>query len=132
MTDFIVSYLDGNGESIHMELPASTLIGATTQAGELLKSFLNRFSVIELEDYTEEEKLVLVRTKLNKSGYGTTDIAVADIARRCRGVSGTIETFVRVVADMALMMDEKIVTEAMTAEYFDMQEIDAIGLNKND
>ncbi len=132
MTDFAVSYLDEAGESVHVDLPVFTLIGATTQAGELLKPFLNRFAVIELEDYTEDEKMILVRAKLDKLGYGATDAAVADIARRCRGVPRTIETFVRGVIDMALMMDEKTITEAMTAEYFNMHEIDALGLNKND
>ena len=132
MTDFAVSYLNEAGESVHVDLPVFTLIGATTQAGELLKPFLNRFAVIELEDYTEEEKMILVRAKLDKLGYSATELAIADIARRCRGVPRTIETFVRGVIDIALMMDEKTITEAMTAEYFDMHEIDGLGLNKND
>ena len=132
MTDFSVSYLDEAGESVHVDLPVFTLIGATTQAGELLKPFLNRFAVIELEDYTEDEKKILVRAKLDKLGYQATEEAIAAIALRCRGVPRTIETFVRGVIDIALMMDEKVITEAMTAEYFDMHEIDALGLNKND
>jgi Holliday junction DNA helicase RuvB len=132
MTDFAVSFLDEAGETVHVDLPVFTLIGATTQAGELLKPFLNRFAVIELEDYTEEEKDILVRGKLKKLGYEATDAAIADISRRCRGVPRTIETFVRGVIDMALMMDVKVITEEMTAEYFDMREIDDLGLNKND
>ncbi len=132
ITDFAVSYLDENGESVRVELPPFTLIGATTQAGELLKPFLNRFAVIELEDYTEEEKQLLVRTKLDKLGYQATDGAIDDIARRCRGVPRTIETFVRGVNDLALVADSKIITDEMTAEYFDMMEIDPLGLTKND
>lgn len=132
ITDFAVSYLDENGESVRVELPPFTLIGATTQAGELLKPFLNRFAVIELEDYTEAEKQLLVRTKLDKLGYQATDGAIDDIARRCRGVPRTIETFVRGVNDLALVADSKIITDEMTAEYFDMMEIDPLGLTKND
>lgn len=132
MTDFAVSFIDESGEEQRFELPPFTLIGATTQAGELLKPFLNRFAVLELEDYTEEEKSVLVRSKLAKLGYEGTEEAVAEIARRCRGIPRTIETYVKGVIDVALMRDEKTVTAETAGIYFGIHEIDGLGLTKND
>ncbi|MGN0804288.1 MAG: AAA family ATPase [Candidatus Coproplasma sp.] len=132
MTDFEVNFIDDNGEEIHYELPPFTLIGATTQAGELLKPFLNRFTVLELEDYTDEEKRILVSSKIEKLGYTATEGAIEDISRRCRGIPRTIETFIKGVIDIALMRDEKVITEEITALYFEIHETDELGLTKTD
>ncbi|MGN0814509.1 MAG: AAA family ATPase [Candidatus Coproplasma sp.] len=132
MTDFAVTFIDDSGEEMRYNLPPFTLIGATTQAGELLKPFLNRFSVLELEDYTEEEKLILVKTKLEKLRYEATEEAIQDIARRCRGIPRTIETFIKGVIDVATMRDEKLITEEITGLYFEIHEIDDLGLTKTD
>ena len=132
MTDFTVNLIDDLGNEQHFDLPRFTLIGATTQAGELLKPFLNRFAVLELEDYTEEEKNTLVRSKFKKLGYEADDDAVYEISRRCRGVPRTIETYVKGVIDVAIALDQKVVTKEITDEYFEIHEIDGMGLTKND
>lgn len=132
MTDFTVNLIDELGNEQHFDLPQFTLIGATTQAGELLKPFLNRFAVLELEDYTEEEKNTLVRSKFKKLGYEADDGAVAEISRRCRGVPRTIETYVKGVIDVAIALDQKTVSKEITDEYFEIHEIDGMGLTKND
>ena len=132
MTDFTVNLIDDLGNEQHFDLPKFTLIGATTQAGELLKPFLNRFAVLELEDYTEEEKNTLVRSKFKKLGYEADDDAVSEISRRCRGVPRTIETYVKGVIDVAIALDQKTVTKEITDEYFEIHEIDGMGLTKND
>ena len=56
MTDFSVRMVDDDGTQQVYDVPPFTLIGATTQAGELLKPFFNRFSVLELEEYSQEEE----------------------------------------------------------------------------
>lgn len=132
MTDFAVTLIDDDGNEQRFDLPPFTLIGATTQAGELLKPFLNRFAVLELEDYTEEDKLILVKSKFDKMGYPVEEDAVGEISRRCRGVPRTIETYVKGVIDVAISRDEKVVTGATADEYFDIHEVDPLGLTKND
>lgn len=132
MTDFAVSLINEAGEEQTFDIPPFTLVGATTQAGELLKPFLNRFAVIELENYTEEEKLLLINNKFEKLGYTATDEAIAEISRRCRGVPRTIETYVKGVIDVALSRDEKLVTKETTDIFFEIREIDSLGLTKND
>ncbi|MBO5224504.1 MAG: AAA family ATPase [Clostridia bacterium] len=132
LTDYAVSFINEAGEEITYELPPFTLIGATTQAGELLKPFLNRFTVLELLDYTDEEKAVIVRSKFKKMGYEITDEAVADVARRSRGIPRTIETYAKGIKDIALNDDVEKITEETTKKYFDMYDIDALGLGAND
>ncbi len=132
LTDFAVSYINEAGEEQTFELPPFTLIGATTQAGELLKPFINRFTILELVDYTEEEKEVIVRSKFAKLNYEITPDAVKDIAKRSRGVPRTIETYAKGIKDIALTQDATLITKNLTEQYFTMYDIDEYGLNKND
>ena len=132
MTDFTVTLLDDSGESHRFNLPPFTLIGATTQAGELLKPFINRFAVLELEEYTDEDKKMLVESKFKKLNFSATEEALYEISRRCRGVPRTIETYVKGTIDVALAQDRDIVTKEITDQYFDINQIDEMGLTKND
>lgn len=132
ITEFSLTLIDDAGSEQTYEIPRFTLIGATTQAGELLKPFLNRFSVIELEDYTEEDKFVLINSKFKKLGYTATEDAIGEISRRCRGIPRTIETYVKGVIDVALSNDETTITKETTDIYFGIHEIDGLGLTKND
>ncbi len=132
ITEFSLTLIDEAGSEQTYGIPRFTLIGATTQAGELLKPFLNRFSVIELEDYTEEDKAILIKSKFDKLGYTATDEAIEEISRRCRGIPRTIETYVKGVIDVALADDETVVTKETTDTYFGIHEIDGLGLTKND
>ena len=132
LTDYVVSYINEAGEEIKHELPPFTLIGATTQAGELLKPFLNRFTVLELVEYTDEEKRIIVKSKFEKMKYKITDEAIEDVSKRSRGVPRTIETFAKGIKDIALNEDAEIITEEITKKYFDMYDIDEYGLGTYD
>lgn len=132
LTDYQVNMIDNDGEEQSHQLPPFTLIGATTQAGELLKPFINRFSILELVDYTDDEKEVIVRSKFEKLGYEITDDAVTTIAKRSRGVPRTIENFAKGIRDLAINNDVNTVDISLVTEYFDMNNIDELGLLKND
>lgn len=132
MTDFSVNLIDEEGKEQRFEVPPFTLIGATTQAGELLKPFLNRFTVIELEDYTEEEILALVKSKFAQLGFEATEEAVSEIARRCRGIPRTAENYVKGTVDIAITHDSKQVTAEDTDIYFELHDIDDLGLTAGD
>lgn len=132
MTEFTVNYIDENGDNISCDLPKFTLIGATTQAGELLKPFLNRFSVIELQDYTDEERNLIVESKFKKLGFSCNENARYEIARRSRGIPRTIETYVKGCIDVAVSRNENEVNKEITDLYFSLSDIDELGLTKND
>jgi len=132
MTDFAVNYLDEEGETHHFDLSPFTLVGASTQPGELLKPFLNRFAVLELEDYAPEELKALTKSKFRKLGYAYDEEVVEAIACRSRGVPRTIETYVKGVSDVALASDHEKISLEDADVYFEIQGIDSLGLGKND
>ena len=132
ITDYVVDYINEAGDNIHIDLPEFTIIGATTQAGELLKPFINRFTLLELTDYTEEEKRKMVKSKFVALEYGVTEGAITDIANRCRGIPRTIETFVKGLTDLALTKSTDLINLKLCEEYFDINDIDENGLTKND
>ncbi|MBO5287507.1 MAG: AAA family ATPase [Clostridia bacterium] len=133
LTDFQVNFIDEVGDEKIYKLPQFTLIGATTQAGELLKPFLNRFDIIDLVDYTEEEKAIIVRAKFEKLGLQIDEEAVKDVSARSRGVPRTIEIYAKGIKDHAQVMYKTTqITKAICTEYFDLIEIDAYGLGNQD
>ena len=132
LTDFHVSFIDDKGVENNFNLPPFTLIGATTQAGELLKPFLNRFAILELVDYTTEEKEIIVKSKFNKLGYEVTGEVLSAVAVRSRGIPRTIETFVKGIRDIAINYETNNIDMNIVNEYFLMVEIDDLGLGKND
>ncbi len=132
LTDFKVSYIDESGCEKEYLLPSFTLIGATTQAGELLKPFLNRFAIVELEDYTDSEKEIIVKSKFDKLGYNVSDEVIKAVALRSRGIPRTIEIFVKGIKDIAINNETKEIDMDMVNTYFEMNGIDELGLNKND
>lgn len=133
LTDFQVNFIDEVGDEKIYPLPQFTLIGATTQAGELLKPFLNRFDIIDLVDYTEEEKAIIVRAKFDKLGLKIDEEAVKDVSNRSRGVPRTIEIYAKGIKDHAqVMYKTNQITKAICTEYFDLIEIDQNGLGNQD
>lgn len=132
MTDFSVRMVDDDGTQQVYDVPPFTLIGATTQAGELLKPFFNRFSVLELEEYSQEEERALACAKLEKLGLSATDDALSEIVRRSRGIPRTIGIFAKGAADVALAHDKTVVGKEETDLYFELQGIDKEGLTKSD
>ena len=132
ITDFRVSFIDSSGNNKQFDLKPFTLIGASTQAGELLKPLLNRFTILELEDYTDEEKDIIVKSKFAKLDYEITNDAVSNISKRSRGVPRTIETFAKGIKDIAINNNTKLIDLDITNQYFEMANIDELGLNRND
>lgn len=132
ITDFKVSFIDEKGNDKMFMLPPFTLIGATTQAGELFKPFLNRFTIVELSDYTTEEKNIIVKSKFEKLGYIVEEEAINDVANRSRGIPRTIESYAKGIRDIAINKKTKMITLELVKEYFDMIGIDEYGLSQYD
>ena len=132
LSDFQVSFIDTQGNDKSYDLPPFTLIGASTQAGELLKPLLNRFTIIELTDYNEEEIDIIVKTKFDKLGYEINDDAIKSVSTRSRGIPRTIEIYAKGIRDIAINKDTKNITLDIVNEYFDMIDVDELGLTQYD
>lgn len=132
LTQYRFSTIDKNGNSKTVELPSFTLIGASTQIGELLKPFINRFTILELQDYTEDEQMQIVKSKFDSIEFSYTDEAAVDIAKRSRGIPRNMETFIKGIKDLCLSLDTTCVNEDITRSYFEMYDIDEKGLYARD
>lgn len=85
MEDFKINIvLEKEPEEI--EIPAFTLIGATTSGGSLSQPFYDRFSIKEhLSFYTEDELAKLAGLNANKLGLSICNDDLLEIAKRSKG-----------------------------------------------
>ena len=89
MEDFAIDIIIGKGpsaNSIRLDLPKFTLIGATTRAGQLSAPLRDRFGVtLRLELYTPEELALIVTRSAGILGAPIEQDGAMEIARRSRG-----------------------------------------------
>ena len=89
MEDYAIDIIIGKGpsaNSIRLDLPKFTLIGATTRAGQLSAPLRDRFGVtLRLELYTPEELCLIVSRSAGILGVPIEEAGAMEIARRSRG-----------------------------------------------
>ena len=85
MEDYVLSLvIENKPETI--ELPAFTLIGATTSGGSLSQPFYDRFQIKEhLSFYSIDDLAKLADTNAKKMGLTITESDLIEIARRSKG-----------------------------------------------
>ena len=136
MEDYAIDIIIGKGpsaNSIRLDLPKFTLIGATTRAGQLSAPLRDRFGVtLRLELYTPEE-LALIVTR----SAGILDVPIErdgalEIARRSRGTPRIANRMLRRVRDFAQVTAGGVVTRAVADRALQALEIDQLGLDQID
>ena len=136
MEDYVIDIIIGKGpsaNSIRLDLPRFTLIGATTRSGQLTAPLRDRFGVsLRLELYTPEElKLIITRSA------GILDIEIEDggameIAMRSRGTPRIANRLLRRVRDFAQVRAGGVITEQVADEALTRLEVDKLGLDALD
>ena len=105
MEDHELDIMIGEGpsaRSVKIDLPAFTLIGATTRAGLLSTPLRDRFGIpVRLEFYTAEELSGIVYRSGLKLGADITSDGAKEIARRARGTPRIANRLLRRVRDFA-------------------------------
>ena len=136
MEDYALDIIVGKGpsaNSIRLDLPKFTLIGATTRSGQLSAPLRDRFGVtLRLELYTAEE---LARIVTRSAGILDVEIApdgAYEIARRSRGTPRIANRMLRRVRDFAQVKADGIITRAVADEALSALEIDYLGLDPTD
>ena len=136
MEDYAIDLIIGKGpsaNSIRLDLPKFTLIGATTRAGSLSAPLRDRFGVtLRLELYTPEE----LREIVTRSA-GILDVAIEpdgamEIARRSRGTPRIANRMLRRVRDFAQVMADGVITKDVADKALLALEVDALGLDNVD
>ena len=136
MEDYALDFIVGKGpsaNSIRLDLPHFTLIGATTRAGQLSAPLRDRFGVtLRLELYTPEE---LAKIVTRSAGILNCDIVpegAYEIARRSRGTPRIANRMLRRVRDFADVKADGVITKAVADEALCALEIDYLGLDPVD
>ena len=136
MEDFAIDIIVGKGpsaNSIRLDLPKFTLVGATTRAGQLSAPLRDRFGVsLRLELYTKEELARIVVRSATILGMDIDPKGALEIASRSRGTPRIANRFLRRVRDFALVMGDGIITREMADLALDRLEVDALGLDDLD
>lgn len=136
MEDYVLDIIIGKGpsaQSIRIDLPHFTLIGATTRAGQLTGPLRDRFGVIErLELYSEDQLCDIILRSSVILSIPTEKDGARELARRSRGTPRIANRMLKRVRDFAEVMGNGKVTRELTDIALDRLEIDKLGLDSLD
>lgn len=136
MEDFALDIIVGKGpsaNSIRLDLPKFTLIGATTRAGQLSSPLRDRFGVsLRLELYTKEELARIVTRSAALLGIEIAPDGAAEIAARSRGTPRIANRMLRRVRDFAQVYHDGVITRSAADHALSCLEVDHLGLDATD
>ena len=136
MEDYAIDIIIGKGpsaNSIRLDLPKFTLIGATTRAGQLSAPLRDRFGVtLRLELYTPAELALIVTRSAGILEVPIEADGAMEIARRSRGTPRIANRMLRRVRDFAQVRAGGVITKKVADEALTALEIDHLGLDAID
>ena len=136
MESGVLDIVIGKGPSartVQLELPAFTLIAATTRISMLSAPLRSRFSggTFRLAYYTEDEIAEILRRSAKILNIKVDDASIQEVARRSRATPRTANYLLKRARDFAEVsnakLDLKTVKQALA-----LLEIDEAGLNQTD
>lgn len=142
MEDYRVDVVVGKGPgatAIPLDLPAFTLVGATTRAGLLPGPLRDRFGFTAHMDYYGTDDL----THIAQRSAGLLEVeldheAAAEIASRSRGTPRIVNRLLRRVRDFAQVhgsvsaSDKPAITVPVAREALELFDVDELGLDRLD
>lgn len=136
MEDNVLDIIIGKGpsaQSIRIDLPKFTLVGATTRAGQLTGPLRDRFGVIQrLELYTEEQLCDIVMRSSVILCVPTQKDGAMELASRSRGTPRIANRLLKRVRDFAEVMGDGKITKELADIALGRLEIDKLGLDSLD
>jgi len=136
MEDFRLDIIIGSGpaaQTVKIDLPRFTLIGATTRAGMLSHPLRERFGMhFRMQFYSSEELSEIVRLASIKLDKVSDDDASYEIAKRSRGTPRLALRLLRRVRDFAEVANETSVNIKTTKYALDQLGVNDIGFDEED
>ena len=131
MEDYAIDLIIGKGpsaNSIHLDLPHFTLIGATTRSGQLTAPLRDRFGVsLRLELYTKEELMKIILRSSQILGVSIETGGAQEIASRSRGTPRIANRMLRRVRDFAQVKGNGVITKEIADKALSDMEVDKLG-----
>jgi Holliday junction DNA helicase RuvB len=136
MEDFRVDVILGKGPgatAIPLEIPAFTVVGATTRTGLLPGPLRDRFGFTAHLDFYEPEELERILARSARLlGVEIDEAGGAEIAGRSRGTPRIANRLLRRVRDYAQVRADGVVTQPLARAALDLFEVDDSGLDRLD
>ncbi|MEX2464727.1 MAG: Holliday junction branch migration DNA helicase RuvB [Gaiellaceae bacterium] len=136
LEDFRLDIIVGQGpaaRTLTLDLPAFTLVGATTRTGLLTTPLRDRFGMTyRLDYYGVDDLATIVRRSARILGVEIEEEAGAEIARRARGTPRVANRILRRIRDVAEVRHDGAVTVAVAREALELLDVDGDGLERMD
>jgi len=136
MEDFQLDVILGKGptaQSIRIDLPRFTLIGATTRKGKVTAPLRDRFGIDEKLDYYEPDDLaVIVRRSAGIIEVSIDDDAAPLLAERSRQTPRIANRLLARVRDYAVARASGKIDIEVASDALEIYEVDDLGLDKVD
>ena len=137
MEDYTIDVIigkDSTANSIKIDLPPFTLIGATTRCGDLSAPLRDRFGIVhELNYYSKEELQKIVERTAGIFNFSIDSKSSLEIAGRSRGTPRVANRLFRRVRDFAQFInDDTNIDLEVTKLSLKKLNIDEYGLNEMD
>jgi len=136
MEDFRIDIIIGSGpaaQTVKIDLPRFTLIGATTRAGMLSNPLRDRFGMnFRLQFYSHDELAKIISQASKKLDKEIIHEAAIEIAKRSRGTPRIALRLLRRVRDFADVADESNIEHHRTKFALDELGINSFGFDEMD
>lgn len=124
---------NSQGETINMDIPKFCFVGATTEMGDLVQPFLDRFKIKHfMRPYTVDELTILLDNNANKLRVSIDKGGIESIAKVSRGTPRIANNFLEWVRDYKVANDIACLQKEEVTRALEMQGIDGNGLNPSD
>jgi Holliday junction DNA helicase RuvB len=136
MEDFRLDIIIGSGpaaQTIKLDLPKFTLIGATTRAGMISAPLRDRFGMhFRLQFYSGEELGSIIERASKKLNFPCQRDAALETARRSRGTPRIALRLLRRIRDYAIVEDEESISRERAKYALDELGVDDKGFDEMD
>ena len=136
MEDFRLDIIIGSGpasQTIKIDLPKFTLIGATTKAGSISAPLRDRFGMhFRLQFYEPDELSQIVKRAAEKLKKTCDKNASFEIARRSRGTPRIALRLLKRIRDFAEVAGEKAISHERAKEALNLLGVNELGFDELD
>jgi len=136
LEDYALDIIIGKGpsaQSIRINLPKFTLVGATTRAGQLSAPLRDRFGVIlKLEMYTHEELARIIARSADILDIECEADGALQLAKCSRGTPRIANRLLKRARDFAQVRGNGVITQEIAQDALNRMDIDHLGLDSLD
>ena len=136
LEDYALDIMIGKGpsaQSIRINLPRFTLVGATTRAGQLTGPLRDRFGILlKLELYGPDELSRIIQRSAGILDQPITPEGAYELAKCSRGTPRVANRFLKRVRDFATVLGDGIIDRDVALLSLKRMDVDALGLDELD